>query len=108
MLGHRQRRGRRRMDRRAFVQRSAALAGAAAIGGALVAPDSADAQQRQANEPPIPLPDAVRRLKPMSPAATPISDGERLARIETARRLLRENEMGAMFLEAGSSMFYYT
>jgi Xaa-Pro dipeptidase len=44
----------------------------------------------------------------MSPAATPISDGERLARIETARRLLRENEMGAMFLEAGSSMFYYT
>ena len=94
------------MDRRAFVKRSAAVAGAVAIGDALVAPEPADAQQRQETE--APLPEAVRRLRPMSPPVTPISDEERLARIEKARGLLRENGMAAMFLEPGSSMFYYT
>src|SRR5437773_10097343 len=94
------------MDRRAFANRSAAVAGAVAIGDALVAPEPADAQQRQETE--APLPEAVRRLRPMSPPVTPISDEERLARIEKARGLLRENGMAAMFLEPGSSMFYYT
>lgn len=94
------------MDRRTFVRSSAALAGTAAIAGSLVAPEFAEAQQ--GTEPEAPLPEAVRRLKPMSPRPTPISDQERLARIEKARRLMRENGMAAMFLEPGSSMFYYT
>lgn len=92
------------MDRRTFVAGSAALAGTAAAGSLLVAP-LLDAQQQQTE---TPLPEAVRRLRPMSPAVEPITDAERLARIEKARRLMRENGMAAMFLEPGSSMFYYT
>jgi Xaa-Pro dipeptidase len=38
----------------------------------------------------------------------PISDVERLARIEKARRLMVENGIEAMLLEGGTSMFYYT
>ncbi len=44
----------------------------------------------------------------MTPPVTPIPDDERLARIEKARRLMSENNIAAMFLEPGSSMFYYT
>jgi Xaa-Pro dipeptidase len=94
------------MNRRSFVTRSAALAGTAAISGSLVAPDLLEAQQQQPAE--APLPDAVLRLRPMTPAPVPISDNERLARIEKARRLMRENGMAAMLLESSSSMFYYT
>ena len=39
---------------------------------------------------------------------TPITDDERLARIEKARRLMVENKIAAIFLEPGSSMYYYT
>ncbi|MFL5582583.1 MAG: M24 family metallopeptidase [Gemmatimonadaceae bacterium] len=95
------------MDRRTFVRRSAAAAGAAALGRALGAPNAATAQQR-APEAPAPLPDAVQRLRPVGPPVEPISDQERLARIEKARRLMRDAGIGALFLEPGSSMFYYT
>jgi len=44
----------------------------------------------------------------MGPPAVPISDEERRARIEKARRLMTENGIAAMFLEPGSSMSYYT
>jgi Xaa-Pro dipeptidase len=42
------------------------------------------------------------------PGVTPITDAERLARIEKARRLMVENKIAAIFLEPGSSMYYYT
>ena len=54
------------------------------------------------------LPASIRNLKPQTPAPPSITDDERRARIEKARRLLRENDMAAMILEPGSSMFYYT
>jgi Xaa-Pro dipeptidase len=85
------------MDRRTFT-RAAGAAGAAAIAGQLTLPALADAQQ----------PETVQRLRPLSPRVVPITDEERLARIEKARRLMRENGIGAMFLEHGSSMLYYT
>ena len=44
----------------------------------------------------------------MGPVPPPITDDERLARIEKARRLMAANGMSAMFLEPGSSMIYYT
>ena len=93
------------MNRRRFVTHSAALAGAVAVGGSL-APELIEAQQQQPAEPP--LPDAVLRLQRMAPPPVPISDAERLARIEKARRLMRENGMGAMILESSTSLFYYT
>ncbi len=44
----------------------------------------------------------------MTDGMTPISDDERKARIEKARRLMAENRLGAIFLESGSSLFYFT
>ena len=90
------------MKRRNFLARSAALAGAAATSGAFVS--TLEAQQQPAEM----LPEAIRSLKPMTPAPVAITDAERLARIEKARRLMRENGMSAMFLEPGTSMTYYT
>jgi Xaa-Pro dipeptidase len=85
------------MDRRAFLRHSAVAA--AAVG--------AQPPRSSTRGAPPELPDAVRRLRPLPPVP-PISDQERLARIEKARRLMREQGIGAMFLEPGSSMLYYT
>ena len=47
-------------------------------------------------------------LKSMTDDVVPISDQERMARIEKARRLMAENGIDAVLLEPGSSLFYYT
>jgi len=82
------------MKRRTFLQQSAALASVAAIGPRL------DAQQPSAGP--------IASLQPLGPAVPPISDDERRARIEKARRHMTENGISAMVLEGGTSMFYYT
>lgn len=53
-------------------------------------------------------PDPIRKLKPMTAGIEPITDNERRARMEKARRLMRENKISALFLEGGSSLFYFT
>ncbi len=57
---------------------------------------------------PPPLPDAVRKLKPMLDGIQPITAEERRGRIEKARRLMRENKLSAIVLEGGSTLYYYT
>ncbi len=54
------------------------------------------------------VPDAIKNLKPMTDGVRPITDGERRARVEKARRLMRENRLGAVYMESGSSMYYFT
>jgi Xaa-Pro dipeptidase len=44
----------------------------------------------------------------MTDGVHPIADDERRARIEKARRLMREHKIGGVFMERGSSMFYFT
>ncbi len=44
----------------------------------------------------------------MTSGIHPITDDERRARMENARRLMRENKIGAILLEGDSSMFYFT
>ncbi|HVX41225.1 MAG TPA: Xaa-Pro peptidase family protein [Gemmatimonadaceae bacterium] len=78
------------MDRRQFVQQSAGLVGAAAL-------------TRHGH--------GIESLSTSVSAAAPIAritEAERLARIEKARKLMTENGISAMFLEGGSSLFYYT
>jgi Xaa-Pro dipeptidase len=53
-------------------------------------------------------PAAIANLTPMTSGLVPISAAEREARIEQARRLMVEQRIDAMFLESGSSLFYYT
>ena len=47
-------------------------------------------------------------LRPMTEGIIPISVVERQNRIEKARRLMGENNLDAVYLEAGSSLFYFT
>jgi Xaa-Pro dipeptidase len=54
------------------------------------------------------VPDAIRRLKPMTAGIQPITNDERKARIEKARALMRENKLGAILCEGGSTLYYYT
>jgi Xaa-Pro aminopeptidase len=86
------------MNRRAFLSRAAAL-GAGALAAA---PHDAEAQSAAT------VPDSIRALTPMTGGVVPISSDERRARLERARRLMTDNRIGAIVLEGGSSMFYFT
>jgi Xaa-Pro dipeptidase len=79
------------------------VAGATMLGGMARAESetSAVAQQRD-------LPEPIRKLRKMTEGIEPISLAERKARIEKARRLMREHRIDAIYVEPGSSMFYYT
>src|SRR5262245_4225592 len=79
------------MDRRTFVSRSAAGVGAAAL-APRVGFDGFGAVVET----------------PMMPPVAPITDDERRARIEKARKLMVENGIGAIFIEGGTSMNYFT
>ena len=80
------------MKRRDFVRNSVTLAGAAAL-----APHAEL----------LATPSSLTGSAPLPPVAS-ITDAERAARIEKARRLMRENGIDAMVLEGSTSMFYYT
>ena len=54
------------------------------------------------------VPEAIRNLRPMTDGIQPITDDERRARMEKARRLMRENRLGAIVMEGGSSLYYFT
>ena len=69
----------------------AATAGAAALPGAAFAQASADTP-----------------LRPLTDNAVPISREERLARIAKAQRLMREQGIGALLVEPGASLVYFT
>jgi Xaa-Pro dipeptidase len=53
-------------------------------------------------------PASIRALRPMTAGIVPITDAERRTRLDKARRLMAENGIGAICLEGGSSMFYFT
>jgi Xaa-Pro dipeptidase len=89
------------ISRRQFVQTSAAAAASAAIAAPVTA------QRGRENAPTGPLPDAIRALSPFPGKAEPITDQERLARIEKARKLMAEEGIGAIVLETGTSMSYF-
>jgi len=54
------------------------------------------------------VPDLIRNVRPMTSGVQPISDDERRDRVEKARRLMRENKLGAIVMEGGTSLFYFT
>jgi len=49
-----------------------------------------------------------KNLRPMTDGVKPITDEERRARMEKARRLMHENSIGAVVIEPGSSLYYFT
>ena len=92
-------------DRRDFLRLSAGVAGATLLGSkvSFAGTDDIEAiQQRQD------IPDLIRRLPRMTAGIVPIADDERKARIAKAQRLMGEQKIDAIYLEPGSSMFYFT
>ena len=94
-------------SRRTFIQSGAAAGlglGAVACNttpsAPALAPASAPAENRAHP--------AIAALKPMIADVKPITADERAARVEKARQLMVDNKVSAIYLEGGSSMFYYT
>lgn len=54
------------------------------------------------------VPDSIKGLKPMTDGVQPIADSERHARLDKAQRLMAEQKIAAVYMERGSSMFYFT
>ena len=96
------------MDRRTFTRTLSTVAGGIALGacnggeqqGQKVAGAQADDE--------CTMPAPIAQLKPMTNGIVPISDDERRGRIEKARSLMKRQGIGAIVLEPGSSMTYYT
>jgi len=89
------------VTRREFAASLTGLAGAAALvpGGTLLS-----------REPPpsCELPAPIQRLRSMTAGAVPIGDDERRGRLAKAQRLMAEQGLGAVVIEPGTSMVYYT
>jgi Xaa-Pro aminopeptidase len=91
-----------RIDRRAFLGTSAAAAVGTAACNQAAPPPTTSAPVANA------APPSIAALKPMTGDVKPITDDERAARVEKARKLMVDNKIDAIYLEGGSSMFYFT
>lgn len=89
-------------SRREFVSRAAAGAAGAALWPTHPVLAAEPAAQGST------MPPAIAALQSMRTQATPISVSERRARLERARRLMRENGIDALMLTGGTSMEYFT
>lgn len=90
-------------DRRDFLRLSAGMAGAALLGSSVAHAHDEETEPQQGSQP-----EAIRRLRRMTDNVLPISAEERNGRIDKAQRLMREQKIDAIYVEPGSSMFYYT
>ena len=91
-------------DRRDFLRLSAGMAGATLFGSSLVqAHEETPEPPQQAAQP-----EPIRQLRRMTDNVVPITLEERKARVEKAQKLMREQRIDAIYIEPGSSMFYYT
>jgi Xaa-Pro dipeptidase len=89
------------LNRRKFLEMTVGAAGwVGAVTGRL------EAGQAAGTAPPKGSP--IARLKPMTSGVVPISDAERLARMEKARRLMAENGLEAIVVEGGTGLVYFT
>src|SRR5580765_2493655 len=92
-------------DRRDFLRNSAGLVGATLMGSRFSFAHTSDAETPQQR---IDVPDVIKNLRRMTRDVVPITDDERKARIAKAQRLMGEQKIDAIYLEPGSSMFYFT
>ncbi len=91
-------------DRRDFLRISAAAVAGAGLVGNTFAAESLYVRSRSATR----NAGSNSQVETDDEGVVPISLDERRARIEKARRLMRNNRIDAIYLEPGSSMFYYT
>ena len=92
------------LDRREFIRLSTGTAGLAFLGGT-----TAHAQtmiSAPAGHPALPEP--IRSLRRMTDGVASITLDERRARLAQAQHLMAEHNIGAIYLEPGSSFYYFT
>jgi Xaa-Pro dipeptidase len=87
-----------KIHRREFLKFSAGATGAALLASAC----SSTADRESAS------PEQMENLQSMIGDVVPIKDEERWDRIEKARKLMVSSGIKAIYLEAGTSMFYFT
>jgi len=86
------------INRRTFLNTTAIAAGGTIAACAPAPPPPAESS----------LPEPLRNLKPMTGDVVPIADEERMARMEKARELMAANKIDAVYIESGTTLFYYT
>jgi Xaa-Pro dipeptidase len=94
-----------KITRRSFVHTGAAAGVGLGAAACSPNPETARAQAPAASNPMHP---ALAALKPMTADVKPITKDERAARVQKAQQLMAANKISAIFLEGGSSMFYFT
>src|ERR671939_250161 len=87
------------MNRRTFL-RTSAIVGAASRVPALFAQHAQLSSET--------LPPSIAALASMRDQAKPITNDERRARIEKARRIMAAEKIGALVLTGGASLTYFT
>src|SRR5260370_40882428 len=92
-------------DRRNFLRLSAGAAGVTLLGGQVSFADTDDIESIQQRQD---VPNLIQRLRPMIAGVVPITDDERKARIAKAQQLMSQNRLDAIFVEPGTSMYYFT
>ncbi|GHM98574.1 metallopeptidase [Cytophagales bacterium WSM2-2] len=88
------------IKRRDFIRASAGIGATAMVAG--IQSCAAPAKEEKKSESPL------DDLKSLADKVVPISVEERKARIEKAQRLMVENKIGAIYLDGGTSMEYFT
>ena len=91
------------INRRNFLKMTAGAAGAYGVAGAAIR----NAAAGQATPGAVKKDTPIGRLKPMTAGIVPISDGERLARMERARKLMADNKIDAIVVEGGTGLVYF-
>jgi Xaa-Pro dipeptidase len=87
-----------RIHRREFLKISAGAAGASLLSNVCSSPADRESTSSEQTE----------TLESMTGEVVPIKDEERWDRIEKARQLMVSSGIKAIYLEAGTSMFYFT
>jgi Xaa-Pro dipeptidase len=91
------------IKRRNFLKIAAGAAGAYGVASAGITSAAAGEPRPVPSQKDTP----IGRLKPMTGGVVPISDAERLARMEKARRLMMENKIDAIVIEGGTGLVYF-
>lgn len=96
-----------KMSRRSFVHTGAAAGIGLSAASCSGSPEVAQAQTPARSSTPG-VPPSIAALKSMTADVKPITREERTARVARAQELMAKNKIGALMLEGGSSLFYFT
>jgi Xaa-Pro dipeptidase len=93
--------------RRSFMWLSGVVASATTLTKSIAAAIPQESEQRSGVMGSHPLPTSIAALQSMTSQVQPITNYERLVRIEKAKKLMAENKIDAIVLAGGTSTLYF-